>query len=947
MAITDYQAKYYAHELTRRAAPDSIDKLASAVAGAQVDLNPHQVEAALFAFKSPLSKGALLADEVGLGKTIEAGLVLAQHWAEQKRRLLIITPANLRKQWSQEISEKFFLPCAIIESKSYNAAFRDGDLDPFRNDDAIVICSYQFARTKATDIARIPWDLVVIDEAHRLRNVYQPGSVISGAIKLALKDRRKLLLTATPLQNSLLELYGLISVIDDHAFGDVESFREQFMGSARDQNYELLKTRLKPICTRTLRRQITAYVSYTNRRAMVEEFTPEQSEDALYDLVTEYLKRPNLIALPSGQRSLTTLVLRKLLASSTFAIAGALETISNRLKRTLRAADPGDLGEELGQDFERLEEISDEWSDDAPSPLSPAERAALEAEIADLDAFAEMANSIEHNAKGAALVRALSVAMDRAAELGAERKAIIFTESRKTQDYLIRVLAGTPWGDGVVLFNGSNADPGSRAIYDAWLKRRRGTDRVSGSKTADMRAALVDEFRERGQVMIATEAAAEGINLQFCSLVVNYDLPWNPQKIEQRIGRCHRYGQKHDVVVLNFVNLKNEADKRVYELLSEKLKLFEGVFGASDEVLGALESGVDLERRIADIYQTCRSDTEIARAFQQLQLSLAPEIDQQLTQTRQKLLESFDDEVREKLRLQQSASRQALGRFERLLMDVTRHELREDAVFAEDGSFELKRSLFGPEIPLGRYELPRRSDEAHIYRLNHPLAEVVIGRAKVRDLPPVEIVFNLTEHEGRVSALNALQGQSGDLAVALLSISALDEMEEHIVIAAVTDGGGPIDDDVARRLLAIPARVSRAVLLQPSERLDRLLERKTLAIGHEIGERHSAYFDSESEKLEHWADDLKAGLEREIKALDIEIRATKKASTAAGTLAEKLAGQKTVTRLESLRNEKRKAFYEAQDRVDARRDELIESIEAKLNQTAATTRLFTVRWRLE
>src|SRR6516162_4682354 len=118
--------------------------------------------------------------------------------------------------------------------------------------------------------------------------------------------------------------------------------------------------------------------------------------------------------------------------------------------------------------------------------------------------------------------------------------------------------------------------------------------------------------------MIATEAAAEGINLQFCSMVVNYDLPWNPQRIEQRIGRCHRYGQRYDVVVVNFLNKNNAADQRVYELLAEKFKLFSGVFGASDEVLGAIESGVEFEKRIVSIYQNCRSTEEIESAFERL-----------------------------------------------------------------------------------------------------------------------------------------------------------------------------------------------------------------------------------------------------------------------------------------------------------------------------------------
>src|SRR5467141_3527502 len=136
--ITPYHAKYYAYELTRRRPSDSDDKLAGAVASAQVDLNPHQVDAALFAFNSPFSKGALLADEVGLGKTIEAGLVLSQRWAERKRRILVITPANLRKQWHQELSEKFFLPCQLLEAKSYNEAIRQDRFRPFEVDDVII-----------------------------------------------------------------------------------------------------------------------------------------------------------------------------------------------------------------------------------------------------------------------------------------------------------------------------------------------------------------------------------------------------------------------------------------------------------------------------------------------------------------------------------------------------------------------------------------------------------------------------------------------------------------------------------------------------------------------------------------------------------------------------------------------------------------------------------------
>ncbi len=492
MQLTDYHAKYFAYELTKRCSSDSLEKLAGAVASAQVDLNPHQVDAALFAFNSPLSRGALLADEVGLGKTIEAGLVLSQKWAERKRRILIITPSNLRKQWYQEMAEKFFLPCAILETKSYNAALKTGNFRPFEVNDTIVICSYHFARNKAADVANTPWDLVVIDEAHRLRNVYKPSNVIANTLKLALKDRHKLLLTATPLQNSLLELFGLVSFIDELAFGDLRSFREQFANLNQDQVFETLKARLRPICHRTLRRQVTSYIPFTKRHPLLEEFTPEESEDRLYNLVSEYLRRDNLHALPASQRALMTLVLRKLLASSTFAIAGALSSISDRLKLKLRKQEPAQtLEEELDQDYEALDETAEEWSEDEPAePLSDNDRATLEREIADLDEFARLATSIGQNAKGKALIKALGVAFAKAKELGAAQKAIIFTESRRTQSYLLRALADSPFAAGIVLFNGSNTDDRSTEIYAAWLERHQGTDQVTGSRSADMRSAL-------------------------------------------------------------------------------------------------------------------------------------------------------------------------------------------------------------------------------------------------------------------------------------------------------------------------------------------------------------------------------------------------------------------------------------------------------------------------
>ena len=815
--------------------------------------SPHQVDAALFAFRSPLSKGAILADEVGLGKTIEAGLVISQKWAERQRRILIITPSNLRKQWHQEMNEKFFLPCAILETKSYNAAIRMGSFSPFEpKEDAVVICSYQFARNKAADVHRTPWDLVVIDEAHRLRNVYKPSNIIANVLKGALQDRHKLLLTATPLQNSLLELFGLVSFIDDHTFGDLKSFRDQFANLSQSQVFDTLKARLKPICHRTLRRQVTQYVPFTKRHAMVEPFDPDEGEDKLYHLVSDYLQRENLQALPPGQRSLMTLVLRKLLASSSFAIAGALTSISNRLKAQLKADEPNlTLEDELDENYESLDETAEEWGDDPPEPLSPENRAAITAEIADLDEFTRLALSLDHNAKGKALLKALDVAFAKARELGAAEKAIIFTESRKTQSYLLRLLGDSPWAEGIVLFNGSNTDDTSKAIYARWVERHQGSDKITGSRSADMRSALVDYFREQGRIMIATEAGAEGINLQFCSLVVNYDLPWNPQRIEQRIGRCHRYGQKHDVVVVNFLNRKNEADLRVFQLLDEKFQLFTGVFGSSDEVLGAIESGVDFEKRIAAIYQGCRRPEEIKTAFDALQLELDFEINEAMTATRRKLFENFDDEVRDKLKIRLDDSKAFLNRFERQLIQLTRHELDGHAEFINDSSFNL---LTLPES------------------------------------------FHSTTKNTETTK-KTLNGESSDSPSVLSVLSVVETQRQS-------------------------------------------------EIQRQVSERNALFYEAEATKLDGWADDLKVGLEREIKEFDRQLKETRRASVTALTLEEKLESQKQIKAIESQRNERRRSLFEAQDAIDSQREVLIEKIEGKLLQHNSDTVLFHLIWKL-
>jgi len=975
---TAYHAKYFAHELTRIGGA-GVERLSRSLFDACVDLNPHQVEAALFAFRSPISKGVLLADEVGLGKTIEAGLVLCQLWAERRRRLLVICPASIRKQWALELGDKFNLPAVILDAREYQARQARGIPNPFEADE-IVITSMHFASTHAADIRSVQWDLVVIDEAHKLRNAYRRSNCMGQNIRWALEDRRKVLLTATPLQNSLLELYGISTLIDDHLFGDLRSFRSQFVNAGG--NMDELRNRLRTFSIRTLRRQVVEYIQYTERRLVTRPFKPTEQEQKLYEAVSAFLQRTDTYALPHRQRHLTALIVRKLLASSPRAVAATLEAMRDRLIAIRdKLPVPEDLAERLIAEEEIAGDLLDERVDSAPQFSSDEdseerpqdseeqpqdweeqahaaeaeqaeptiERQKLLAEIDELGRYAQWARSIGIDTKTRSLIKALEIGFEKMSQMGAAQRAVIFTESRRTQAYLKDFLEANGYAGRVITFNGTNNEPETTAIYERWVKANEGSGRVTGSRPVDVRTAIIEHFRDHGQILIATEAAAEGVNLQFCSLVVNFDLPWNPQRIEQRIGRCHRYGQKHDVVVINFLNEKNEADRRVHELLAEKFSLFSGVFGASDEVLGTIESGVDFERRILDIYQQCRTPEEIEAAFQKLRQELDERIQTRMAETRQKLLEHFDEDVHARLRVNLEGARQQLDRVGMMFWRLTRFVLNGRAKFDEAN---LEFDLLTPprdDIPPGHYRLISKEHEnvpgAFLYRLSHPLGEHVLETGKALPTPIARVIFDISGRPTRISLVEALKNRSGWLHLQRLVIDSF-EREEYLLFSGFDDEGRSLDQETLEKMFHCEAKAEPLASV-PSDveaRLAAEAERHTQATISRSLETNNRHFQEAREKLEKWADDMVLAAEKELKDTKERIKALTRQARLATTTEEQHALQKQIQELERQKRRQRQRIFDVEDEIMAKRDELIEKLEKRMRQRTNVEPLFTIRW---
>ena len=641
------ERRYLAEDLVRvRPASEQRRYVASQRSG-RIDPNPHQIDAVVFALNRIPEGGCILADEVGLGKTIEAGLVMAQLLAEGAERILLITPKALLGQWRQELFTLF-----AITTTEYQPG-----VDISRGGVFLVTRDFAGGEAGADVLASVArFDLCVIDEAHEIfaglyRRFDRDGEYLpesdnarmAGRVRGLLRDTPVLLLTATPIQNTLTELWGLAQFVEPSGtlFGNLATFREMFCAGddrrlAEGQEDEL-KRRVAEICQRTLRRQAQEFMTkpFVGRRTQLFEYEMSQEEQRLYDDVTDYLLEGGICAFRGNQRTLLLIGFHRRMASSIPALASSLEKVAERLARMHRGAankDETETASELLDDLEEDERSIPADKDEAPPPTPEA----IQAELLRVRDFVSRARSLPSDAKARALVSAVRTVLKRGGDKGGN-KVVVFTESITTQNYLRSVLieSGVVSDEQITLFRGNNDGGRAQQALDRWKMEElpKLPKNAHPSREIATRLALVHEFRTRGSVFISTEAGAKGLNLQFAGTLINYDLPWNPQRIEQRIGRIHRYGQTKDILVINFAAKGNAAQKLTLEILMQKLDLFGTVLGASDEVLhepttdapetiaGAFAA--EFESKLRRIYERARTQKEIEAELLRLRESIA------------------------------------------------------------------------------------------------------------------------------------------------------------------------------------------------------------------------------------------------------------------------------------------------------------------------------------
>lgn len=414
MPVSSFHAYYKARVLSSYTS--GADKLLPALASSGMEIHPYQLAAALFALRSPYLKGVVLCDEGGLGKTFEALLIVAQKWYEGRERILLTVPTHLIGQWKEVLEDYFTIPAFFIDTEQmWEAELESGNANPF-SQNGIVVTSYDFAYDKIAALRDIAWDTAVFDEADVLCHIYTGENKMATALKEAVADAYKILVTPTPILTDIRDIYGLITFIDETALPDVDSFYERYF--RKPENYPELYDRISKYCFRTLRSQVESYVKLPRRIPITAYYEPTAEEQELYNLIDTYLKKPQKAAYPQMDLYDLTLRFTRTLSSSTAAMTKLLEGVVDRLKK----------------------------QDKTP---------VIEAELMEFARMAEVGKGITVNAKGEDLIAALRIGFTELKTRGAKKKALIFTENLTTQRYLFQLLSES--GYTVLAFHGGKS----------------------------------------------------------------------------------------------------------------------------------------------------------------------------------------------------------------------------------------------------------------------------------------------------------------------------------------------------------------------------------------------------------------------------------------------------------------------------------------------------------
>lgn len=866
MPVSPFHAMYKACML--QSVAFGKDKLIPALASSDMKIYPYQIAAAQFALHSPYLGGVILCDEGSLGKTYEALLVIAEQYFEGKERILIIVPTPLLKQWQDTINNHFSLSCIVLDSETvFETVISNGQANPFLQD-GIVLTTYDFAVQEAEHISKIHWDISVFEEAHRLRKFYTGDNKESVILHGAVKDSFKLLLTATPMQNDIMDLYGLIQFINETELPDPDLFYKRYF--RKPENYPELSDRISKYCFRTTRTQVANYVNIPKRIPVTLNYNLTAKEEKLYQLLNAYIAQPVHSAYPQMEQYDLALMLFRTLSSSTFALSKTLSVAFSRM--------------DDGEEQKALREMYD------------------------------LCESITENAKAKALMSSLKTAFTELKKRGANQKALIFTENKTTQKYLCDL-----------------------------LKEKYSVLTYSGDKSRDY--SIMTRFRDESQILITTDVAAEGFNLEFCSFVVNYDLPYNVLTIEQRINRCHRQGQQNDVIVLSFLNESNFADVRMLELINKRTLQFDSIIGLTDHVIGNFDSDM------VSAFAAARTKVEIRQTFLKVLEENRAENQEIVSSAENTLFTSFTKSVADSVTITPQYVKDRTAQLNDDLWLITKYFFEEKLGFSLDNEtrtiscFGIPPKVFtGSKMGRNEYSMsPDYQPRSGRHTLTGSLTKNILHEIFWQGIPDRGMIAvdsdiaknTITFYEITVKPKSMFWGGY--------------KFYEFI---GSTQSGSPLSDEECRHIMDLPVSSFSKDGEQYGERDGISKEKRHEAFDdcidtHKYIEKTVTENDTSiQEKIEYIKSETihkKATLEHGIDDLRTEVQAVKSTLESVNTRLEKIAAQKRLTTAErNLKQAEQNLFMDSL-RLEQQAENRINELTDKSQYSVKVKREFMIR----
>lgn len=879
MLQTPFHAYYTARLLENLPKEDA---LVPVFASADIKVYPFQVAAASFAMRSPYQKGVILCDEAGMGKTHEAMLVIVQKWLEGIGHILIAVPnADLLMQWIDTLDRCYTIPYVVLTSREdWDKNISEDSQNAFEQD-AVILTTYAFLVDQQAAAKEINWELTVFEEASALSSVSNEDSKQAKILKEIAEDSFKILLTGTPIEKNIMDLYGLMYFIDETVLPDAETYMKRYL--RKPENYPELAQRVSKYCFRTLRVQAKQYAKIPERILITLEYTPSPKEKKLYDLLYAYVNKEHKIAFPELNSYDLALRLLGLQSSSTAAI---LQTIKGIIKR-----------------LERLPDAEDELN-----------------ELREMESLAE---SIETDEKAKLLLKWLTKIMPILRRLGANKKAVIFTESAETQKFLYNL-----------------------------LKEKYKTEIYNGS--ADYSA--IKAFKEHGEILLSTDNGARGFDLQESALVINYDLLYNTLKMEQRIDRCHRLDQQNDVLAVAFINKNNFADVRKLELVNKRFLVSDGVFGISDAVIGGFTDNLNVA--ISEFTEKARTKNQVQTDYLATLDAREEENRQLVSEAENILFTTFTRELANKIKITPKYAEERAKEYNAQLWELVKYFFEQYNVEHTDCRYEIDdteqtvTATDYTELPMLFYYWSNGGSRKYKSQKKYGLAsdfKPKYGRITLSSILGRGILHHLECADEGTMAVDA---EISPCTIALYSVAINPHGKEYAVLIGKTDTGEMLSEEECRKILSLPvinytegerktvhwlketARSNRHeldCLVNTDELLEKEAEQLTSLQAEEV-DRMKLQTAKDKSALSHAVD----ALEKQVKRMESEL-----VGTDDRLLRLKLQKEINTAQKEFMQKQETQFFEEMQ--LDLKLEKDIEAFLGKEKLTARVTREFVLK----